>query len=710
MSDPVAAPPAGPNFRRITVAGLALLAFLTAALALAPVWGARLQSAWFDVCHVLWPRTLTSTPATVVEIDEASLARLGQWPWPRTLLADLIRAIGRHEPAAIGLDILMPEPDRLSPERLLAAAKASDPILAQRLAALASHDSELARAIGAERVVLGLAGTLERTDVVPRAPPVVVVDRGRDAASPQNAARVPTYGGVLANLDLLEQAARGHGVISAAPSDDVIRHVPLVVRMADRIVPAFAIEMLRVALGVPDIRLHTRGPSVAAIGVGDLVVPTEADGSLRLHYTSRDARRRVSAIDVLEGRVDPVRLQRKLVLVGTTGLGLVDYQLTPLRDRMPGSEIHAQLIENVFDQSWLTRPSWGGAFEVALFVLLGLALIAATPRLRPGAAALVAAACIALPVLASLGAFVAWRLVLDAALPALALFLLFSALLVLTLADAARVRKALERDNQRQREHAAYVAGELQAAKRVQLGFLPRRDAIADPRVEIAATMQPARIVGGDLYDFFLLDANRLFFLVGDVAGKGLSASLFMAVGKALYKTITLRSPQAPVGALMRIANDEVSRDNPEQFFVTAFAGVLDLATGELAYCNAGHENPFLLGERGVSEMRLAAGAGPPLCAVDAFAYEGAHVRLAPGDALCVVTDGVIDAQDTRRTRYGSERVQTLLRRVAAEPADAQRFVDALCADVAAFAAGTEPVDDLTVLAVRWRGPRADAG
>ena len=188
------------------------------------------------------------------------------------------------------------------------------------------------------------------------------------------------------------------------------------------------------------------------------------------------------------------------------------------------------------------------------------------------------------------------RQLYDAATTGVGLLILFSVLLVLTLADATRRRKSLERVVQAQRVQAAYVSGELEAAQRIQTGILPRAESLRDEaRIDLAATMLPAREVGGDLYDFFRLDADRLFFLVGDVAGKGLSASIFMAISKALYKSATLRRPDATISELMRAANEEVSRDNPEMFFVTVFAGILDLRSGELAYCNAGHENPYVL-------------------------------------------------------------------------------------------------------------------
>jgi len=698
-----------PSYGRTTAVGVALLAVLAALIWFESRWNLRLQAAWFDTYQLLKPREVVSTPVTVIEIDERSLGRLGQWPWPRTLLAELVRDVEREQPAAIGIDILMPEPDRLSPERLLARARREDPVLARHLDALPSSDSELGRAIAAGPVVLGIAGISDRTEKEPLGPPFVVVDRARYGFPTTSApASLPRHAGALANIDELDRVATGHGVISAGPSDDVIRRVPLAFLINERPVPSLALEMLRVALRAPEVRLLASGPSVEKIAIGDFVADTESDGELRVYYSKRDSRRYVSAIDVLDRKVDPLRLRQKLVLIGTTGLAVVDYQNTPLGERMPGSEVHAQVLENLFDQTWLRRPSWAPALELSVFVLLGASLIWATPRWKPVNAALLALGCIALPVALGIAAFLTQRLVFDAAAPSVGLLILFSVLLVLTLAEAARQRRRLERVVQAQREQAAYISGELEAAKRIQLGFLPRADLLRDDhRVELAVSMSPAREVGGDLYDFFMLDEDRLFFLVGDVAGKGLSASMFMAVSKALYKSATLRSLKATVSELMRIANAEVSRDNPEMFFVTAFAGVLDLESGELAYCNAGHENPYLLSADGSGVVQLADAAGPPLCTVEGFAYGDGHRSLRRGELLCIVTDGVVDAQNGRAERYGSAGLRAVFARLQGTQRTASNLVDSLCKDVHAFTAGSEPADDVTVLALRWTGPAA---
>ena len=708
MTGTPAEPRITPAYGRISALGVALLVLMTAFPWFVPQWNARLQAAWFDTCQRLHPRRIESLPVTVVAIDEASLRRFGQWPWPRTVLAALVAAIQHNDPAAIGLDILMPEPDRLSPERALAGEWQKDPLLTSRIAALPSNDHELARALASAHAVLPLAGIPERTDREPLAPPFVVIDRSRRGDSV--ATRVPSYPGALTNIEELDAAAAGHGVISAGAADQVIRRTPLVVRIGDRFAPSLSLELLRVALGAPDVRLVADGASVDTVAVGAMVIPTEPDGAIRIYYSPRDGRRLVSAVDVLDGKADTLILQRKLVLIGASALAIGDYQNTPLGVSMPGSEIHAQLLENLFDQSALARPRYAPVVESIAFVTLGLLVIAVTPRWKPFHAGSIALASIALPLVAGVGAFVLARLVFDAASVSLGLVILFGVLITMTLSDARRVRSALQRIVHKQREEAAYIAGELGAAQRIQVGYLPRADALRDdPRIEVAAAMIPARDVGGDLYDFFRLDADRVFFLIGDVSGKGLSASMFMAVSKALYKSATLRNPTADVGELMRSANEEVSRDNAQMLFVAACAAVLDLRSGALTYCNAGHENPYVLSSDQPDATRLVDGAGPPLCTVDRFPYRGATHVLCAGEVVCLVTDGVAEAQDRHGARFGGVGLDAAIDRWRTTEATARSLVDRICEDVRGFSAGTEPADDVTVLAVRWRGPAATA-
>ncbi|MBK6863900.1 MAG: CHASE2 domain-containing protein [Ideonella sp.] len=686
---------------RVRLVGGLVLALLVGLTWFEAPWTERLQAAWFDAHQALAPRQVRGLPVTVVEIDQKSLAALGQWPWPRTKLARLVRALSAAHPAALGINILMPEADALSPERLLERELPLDASLIAALKTQQSNDAALARALAGAPSVLVVAGMPEATGMALRTTAVAV--RGDPAALP-----LVQHAGALTNIAELDGAASGHGLISADPSRGVIRRIPLVASVGGTLVPTLAVEMLRVAQRASGLRLNAgRSGAAGSVTVGRLEIPVEADAGVRIYFSPRRADRLVSAIDVLEGRFERSMIEDRLVLVGLAGIGLLEYQDTPIGERMSGTEVHAQLLENLIDGTLLRRPQRAAQAEALLLLALGALLVWATPRWRPFSAALLMLACIAVPVLIAFVLFRGERLLFDAATPALGLMLLFLTLLVLTLAEAARYRHALEREVHDQREQGARMAGEIEAAQRVQNATLPRADLLAgDARIELAALLVPAREVGGDLYDYFMLDARRLFFLVGDVAGKGLSASIFMTVSKALAKSAMLRAPAADLGRIMSEADIEISRDNPDNLFVTLFAGVLDLDSGELEYCNAGHENPWLLHPGSAdAPRRIVDGDGPPLCALSGFDYRSARIRLSRGAWLCLMTDGVAEAQNAAGELYGFGRLQDLLVRCQRERAGATAVVQAVEADVLAFAGGAEPSDDLTLLVLRWHGP-----
>jgi adenylate cyclase len=699
--------PAGGRSGRIRLIGAAMLLLLALFIWLETPWTGRLQAAWFDAHQSLWPRQVATLPVTVVAIDQKSLLEFGQWPWPRNLLARLVRIIHRAEPAAIGINILMPEADALSPERLLAQAQVEDETLAAALRALPTHDAQLARAMAVAPTVLVVAGTAEPTKQSLRAAPVTVQGMPRAAGSAALAPPgVPLYAGAVSSIEELDKQANGWGLISAESSRGVIRRMPTVASIGGTLLPSLALEMLRVAQQAPSLRLAVSGSEVSSVTVGRLHVPTEADGAVRVYFSPHVAQRFVSAVDVLDGRVREAELRGQLVLIGLTGVGLQEYLNTPIGERMSGSEIHAQLMENLLEGTLLRRPAWASALEATVLLVLGGLLLWAVPRWRTYHAALLLLACVVVPVLLALGGFRWQQWLFDAATPGLSLLLFFGVLLLLTLADETQQGRLLQRLVQAQREDSARLSGELQAAQQVQTATLPRADLLrADPRIELHATLQSAREVGGDLYDYFMLDERRLFLLIGDVAGKGLSASIFMAVSKALYKSAMLRTPEADIGAIMVVANAEVSRDNPGNLFVTAFAAILDLDSGELHYCNAGHDNPYRLHASYGTPRRIDDGDGPPLCAVPDFDYRGARCSLLPGEMLCLTTDGMTEAQTAAGVLYGNQRLHELLLRLQREAAGAKAVVEALRADVTAFAAGAEPADDLTILALRWNGP-----
>jgi serine phosphatase RsbU (regulator of sigma subunit) len=301
---------------------------------------------------------------------------------------------------------------------------------------------------------------------------------------------------------------------------------------------------------------------------------------------------------------------------------------------------------------------------------------------------------------AGLGAFLGGGILLDIAWPVLGVLFAFSVLLAATLAEADRQRRAL-------REQAARAAGELTAAYRIQMGLLPDLAALtrAIPSLQVAALLEPARTVGGDFFDCLQLDRHRVFFVLGDVSGKGMPAAVFMALCKATIKAAAARG--GDLGAALTRAAAEISRENPEQLFVTAFAAILDVRTGMLECCNAGHEPPYVLTAEGALE-RLPNAGGPPLCTLEDFEYATAYRELAAGDSLLVLSDGVTEAMNERGALYGAHQLELALKfaRRGAAPAE---VLGAVREDVRKFVGNALASDDLTLLVLRWSGGAADA-
>jgi adenylate cyclase len=274
----------------------------------------------------------------------------------------------------------------------------------------------------------------------------------------------------------------------------------------------------------------------------------------------------------------------------------------------------------------------------------------------------------------------------------------FGSVVVGTLSEAEKQRRVL-------REQAAHMAGEVNAARRIQMGLLVDTDETlsGDKRFRVATLLEPARTVGGDFYDCFMVDETHLYIVVADVAGKGLPAALFMASVKSHLKSVALRG--GSVGEILSRAQDEIARENPEQLFVTAFAASLDVQTGEIEYANAGHEPPFLRAPHGAPE-RMGVPGGPPLCVMENFRFPTDRGTLKPGDWLMVMTDGATEAQNVKREFFGIERLRTSLSWIpdGATPAEVVKRVRD---DVGRFMAGAELADDITLVVLRWDGAGA---
>lgn len=248
------------------------------------------------------------------------------------------------------------------------------------------------------------------------------------------------------------------------------------------------------------------------------------------------------------------------------------------------------------------------------------------------------------------------------------------------------------------------VEGELTAARDIQIGMLPRKFPPFPGRtdLDVFAMLESAKQVGGDLYDYFLIDEHRLFFVVGDVSGKGVPAALFMAMTTTLFKAQALSA--ASTATIMSRVNAELARDNAAEMFVTAFAGILDLRDGSVEYSDGGHEAPFIVRANGRTE-RLVKQQGMALGIFDDITYRSAHFTLAPGDALVLFTDGVSEATGADDALYTTDRIHSALSVARTNPS-ARFMAEALADSVRAFVGTVPQSDDIAILVLCFEGAK----
>jgi sigma-B regulation protein RsbU (phosphoserine phosphatase) len=257
---------------------------------------------------------------------------------------------------------------------------------------------------------------------------------------------------------------------------------------------------------------------------------------------------------------------------------------------------------------------------------------------------------------------------------------------------------AREKETQKQKE---LIESELTVAREIQMSIVPKIFPAfpGRPEFDVFAVLEPAKEVGGDLYDFFLLDEDHLCFTIGDVSGKGVPASLFMAVTKTLIKAmadIKLGSHE-----ILYAVNSELCEDNDSGMFVTEFLGILTISTGEIVYSNGGHNLPYVLRKDGSLEM-LPRMAGMALGVMEEIPYVCANVHLEPGDSLVMYTDGVTEAMNEAGELFEEERLEKTLTGLTGYTA--REEVEHILHATRQFVNGAKQSDDITIVVLRFIG------
>src|SRR5262249_41773746 len=454
--------------------------------------------------------------------------------------------------------------------------------IARQLESLPDNEVLLAQAFERVPTVLGV-GVTDDPALAPTTPVRITIVR-QAGGNPKPFLHEYPY--LLSSVPELRRAERGAGSLVDNPgADGLTRSVPMFILVGGDLVPTFALEMLRVAVSLGSFGIVPSRHGIEAATVGDVLFRTDVRGRPYPYFSKSYEYRYISAADLLDGTRPAAELRGDFVLLGLTSQSATDLRQTPL-GLMAGVEVHAQLLESMLTHSLLRRPHFWDRMEVALVIVTGLLTIFALPYSRPSLAATGFVAMAATVLAATFASFV-WYQVLVAGLYAIvSSSIIFGVMLVWNLisTEAGGRRLAAELEHRRQIE--ARIDGELSAARSLQMGLLPHKFLGPPDRndVDVFATIEPARMVGGDFYDFLLLDSKRLSFAIADVSGKGVPAALFMAMTKEILRSAISKHEDAldlafaEASTKISAASAELVDKGADMMFVTAFAGILDLS------------------------------------------------------------------------------------------------------------------------------------
>lgn len=390
-----------------------------------------LQYKVFDNFQTSHPREFVPQPVVIVDIDDASLEKLGQWPWPRNILANIVTKLNEGGAAAIGFDIVFAEEDRTSPKNILPLWGKSDK-LGHLIDELPDHDNLLRDSIESANVVTGFA--LSSGDATKKSPQAKA---GFSFAGVDPKPYLTSFSGGVPSIKVLENVARGNGALNSIPDDDgIIRRVPTIITENGQFYPSLAMELLRIAQGASSYVIKSTGASdepntnpsanaVTSIKVGQFTIPTDNEGKLMVYYTGHKAERFFPAWKILEPDFDAKQFEGYIVLIGTSAAGLKDIRATPFEPTTAGVEVHAEVIEQVLSGQFLYRPDFILVVEMAIMFVVGILLIIMMTYLPALLGALFAALTVIVTWFGSLQLFTVKHIYVDYVTPVIAIGLVF---------------------------------------------------------------------------------------------------------------------------------------------------------------------------------------------------------------------------------------------------------------------------------------------
>ena len=599
----------------------------------------------FDLYQKVFSEQKKNSEVVIIDIDEASLGKFGQFPWSRSVFAKILDQLNLSNPKAIGFDIFFTEKDKQSPDEIMKSYGLIPSDVAE-LQKLKSHDEVFSSKLKESKSIIAVLGSnVPSHSNYDRKAKAKFLSKGGDP-------KVFTYSypHSIGSLELLENNVQGLGSISFLDQlDGIIRSLPLIVQFDKKIYPTMGLEMVRVGSKQKNIYIELNEVGIQRISARPYKVESDPNGIIWIKYKKSDKNQYISAGDVYDGKFQSDFFKDKYVLIGASAQGLFDLVKTPLGVTIPGVEVHANVIENILDQSYLIRNPNTYVFELIFSLIVALITFVLSQKIKPKYSLSIFFGNFLAIIVIGFSIYKFRSELVDISYPIFMVTITFLTGLYFRFIEENKMALAnLQKE--------AKLLKERELAAGVQKSLFPD---ISKFENFIFAKNVPARDVSGDYFDVVRSTPEEYFFTLADVSGKGVKAGMYMAKASSIFRTLT--NLKFPLEKVVFGVNNELVEAKFKGMFVTAVFGKLNIKTGELVFINAGHESILTFDQN--KNYEYIKSDMPPIGIIKYFTESmvKSNTISLKDKTFVVYTDGVTEGYLKNGEELGAEGVQRII-------------------------------------------------
>lgn len=612
-----------------------------------PEFVKSISSISFDSYQKIFKYNEKQDDIIIVDIDEPSLAKFGQFPWGRNVFSKILENINKENPKSIGFDIFFSEKDKQSPEEIIKTYSIEDVNIKNALQSIEGHDEKFQKTLKETKSVLAVFGSL-----VPTKGTYNRKGKARIFAKGGNVKNyVYNYKYSLGSIPILEKNSKGLGSINyITQSDAVVRSLPLIMVFNDKLFPSFGLEMIRIGEKKRSIITNLNDNGIKNISIKPYVFNTDKNSLIWVKYNRSINNNYISAEKVFDNNFDDNFFKDKYVLIGASAKGLFDTVKIPTGETVPGVQVHANVIDNLLKNNFLKRNDKIFIFELIVSILISIIAFVISQRIKPKYSLSIIFIGLIIIFLIGLIIYKFRSELIDVSYPMIMISITFLTGLYFRFLQENKI--ALQN-----LQKEAKLLKERELAGGVQKSLFPDISAFEN---FVYAKNIPARDVSGDYFDVMKVGPEEYYFTLADVSGKGVKAGMYMAKASSIFRTLS--NLKFPLERVVFGVNNEIIEAKFKGMFVTAVFGKFNPISGDLTYINAGHESIMLFDKS--KKIEFIESDLPPIGIMKYFAESmvKSNTINIKDKTFVVYTDGVTEGYLPNGEEFGAVGVENIVK------------------------------------------------